>query len=77
MQKEEKELIEELEQLQKEEIEILQRVEEEEQERERLDREENRYWREYSHHRYDLMLAENDRESLECQQLYTQTQLER
>lgn len=65
----------ELQQLQAEEVEIQKRLEEEEKERDRLDREEERYWKEYSHHRRDLMIAESESRSLDCQHEYTQAQL--
>jgi len=56
---------------------VLQKLEEEEKEKARLDLEEDRYWREYSQHRRNLILAENNSRSLECQHQYTCAQLEK
>lgn len=74
---EEENLIKELRELEEEEKKAKDMLNEEEQEKERLDREEDRYWRDYSHHRRDLMLAEDESKSLECQYHYTQSQLDK
>ncbi|CAH0381992.1 unnamed protein product [Bemisia tabaci] len=46
-----------------------------EEEKERLDQEEQRYWREYSRQRSELMLTDDLHRSLECQLSYAQSQL--
>lgn len=57
---EEERMIRELEALRKEEIATKNAIVEQERERERLQSEEDRYWKEYSKHRRDLMLAEDE-----------------
>ncbi|XP_058792232.1 beclin-1-like protein [Phymastichus coffea] len=74
---EEARMILELEALRKEETATKVAIAEEEKEKERLQCEEERYWREYSRHRRDLMLAEDECRSLECQLAYAASQLER
>ncbi|KAL0269362.1 UNVERIFIED_CONTAM: hypothetical protein PYX00_007122 [Menopon gallinae] len=74
---EEEKLISELKELQEEERKAKELLHQEEQEKERLDKEQDKYWREYSHHKHDLMLAEDESKSLESQYLYTQYQLEK
>lgn len=72
---EEEKLVGELAELQEREKVIQEEITEQEKERERLDREEERYWREYMQHRWDLMQAEDEFRSLECQLHYTQAHL--
>uniref|UniRef100_A0A0C9RFW2 Atg6_1 protein n=1 Tax=Fopius arisanus TaxID=64838 RepID=A0A0C9RFW2_9HYME len=74
---EEERMIQELEALRKEETATRNAIAEQELERERLQSEEKRYWREYSRHRRDLILAEDECRSLECQLAYASSQLER
>ncbi|XP_034936313.1 beclin-1-like protein isoform X2 [Chelonus insularis] len=74
---EEERMIQELEALRKEEAATRNAIAEKESERERLQNEEERYWREYSKHRRDLILAEDECRSLECQLAYAASQLER
>ncbi|XP_043473752.1 beclin-1-like protein [Leptopilina heterotoma] len=74
---EENRIISELEALRNEETYTKSAIRQQEIERERLQSEEERYWREYSKHRRDLMLAEDECRSLECQLAYASAQLER
>ncbi|XP_029661304.1 beclin-1-like protein isoform X1 [Formica exsecta] len=74
---EEERMIRELEALRKEEIATKNAIVEQERERERLQSEEDRYWKEYSKHRRDLMLAEDECRSLDNQLAYAVSQLER
>lgn len=57
---EEERMILELEALRKEETATKAAIAEQEKEKERLQSEEERYWREYSRHRRDLILAEDE-----------------
>lgn len=57
---EEERMINELEALRKEEIATRNAIAQQERERERLQSEEERYWREYSKHKRDLILAEDE-----------------
>lgn len=57
---EEERMIQELEALRKEEAATRNAIAEQELERKRLQSEEQRYWREYSRHRRDLILAEDE-----------------
>lgn len=57
---EENRIISELEALRNEETYTKNAIRQQEIERERLQSEEERYWREYSKHRRDLMLAEDE-----------------
>ena len=52
-------------------------IEKEEAERQVLQEQENAYWREYTKHRRELMLTEDDKRSLECQISYAERQLEK
>lgn len=65
---EEERMIRELEALRKEEAATTNAIAQQAIERERLQSEEERYWREYSRHRRDLILAED-----ECRRYETQT----
>ena len=53
-------MISELEALRKEEIATRNAIAQQERERERLQSEEERYWKEYSKHKRDLILAEDE-----------------
>ena len=44
-------------------------------ERDKLEREEQRYWREYSKYKRELLMAEDDFRSLDCQVAQTYTLL--
>lgn len=57
---EEERMISELEALRKEEIATRNAIAQQERERERLQSEEERYWKEYSKHKRDLILAEDE-----------------
>lgn len=57
---EEDRMISELEALRKEEIATRNAIAEQEKERVRLQSEEERYWREYSRHKRDLMLGDDE-----------------
>ncbi|XP_043272723.1 beclin-1-like protein isoform X2 [Venturia canescens] len=74
---EEDRMIRELEALRKEEEATKNAINQQQTERERLKSEEERYWREYSRHRRDLIMAEDECRSLECQLAYAASQLER
>ncbi|KAL7286880.1 hypothetical protein TKK_0019011 [Trichogramma kaykai] len=74
---EEERMILELKALRKEEEATKSAITEQEKEKERLQSEEERYWREYSRHRRDLIFAEDECRSLECQLAYAASQLER
>ncbi|XP_014608383.1 beclin-1-like protein isoform X2 [Polistes fuscatus] len=74
---EEERMISELEALRKEESATRNAIAEQEKERVRLQSEEERYWREYSRHKRDLMLSDDECRSLECQLAYAASQLER
>ncbi|XP_067007749.1 beclin-1-like protein [Anabrus simplex] len=74
---EEQRLMEELATLQEKEKVVKEALAEQEREHERLDGEEERYWREYTRHRRDLMLTEDEFRSLECQLHYAQAQLDK
>ncbi|XP_015518319.1 beclin-1-like protein isoform X2 [Neodiprion pinetum] len=74
---EEERMIGELEALQREEAATRTAIAEQERERERLQGEEERYWKEYSRHRRDMMFAEDEFRSLENQVAYAASQLER
>lgn len=74
---EEKRLIEELDALQEEEKVTVEAIEEKDKERERLVQEENRYWAEYTKHKRDYMLTDEESKSIDLQLQYTQSQLEK
>ena len=46
-------------------------------EKSRLERDEERYWREYSKHKRDLLSAEDSYRSLDCRLRYTQAQIDK
>lgn len=64
-------MIQELEGLKKQEEEAKATVEKQQVARVQLEREEEKYWREYTKHRRDLLLSDDEAKSLECQLLYT------
>jgi len=68
---EEQQLIQELENLKKQEEEAKGAVEKQQTVRAQLEKEEEKYWREYTKHRRDLLLSDDEARSLECQLLYT------
>uniref|UniRef100_A0A0K8TRH3 Putative beclin-like protein n=1 Tax=Tabanus bromius TaxID=304241 RepID=A0A0K8TRH3_TABBR len=74
---EEKRLIDELTKLKREETAVATEIKYQEEEKLRLDAEGERYWREYTKHRRDLMITEEEFRSLECQIAYAQSQLEK
>lgn len=49
-----------MEALKLEEMQQLQEIAEKEKEKERLEQEENHYWREYTKHRHELMTTEDE-----------------
>lgn len=57
---EEKRLLSELEALKQEEVDTLKAIEKEEEEAERLGKEEDRYWQEYTRHRRDFMQTDDE-----------------
>jgi len=77
LKQEEERLLEELNCLQVEEEATEKALKEQEAVRDRLEREEERYWKEYSKHRHEFILIEDEFKSLECQLSYTQAQLEK
>ncbi|KAJ9589322.1 hypothetical protein L9F63_017481, partial [Diploptera punctata] len=74
---EEQRLLQELATLQESEQTVKKAIAEQEAEQCRLDGEENRYWREYTRHRLDLLVTDDDSRSLECQLQYAKAQLDR
>jgi len=46
-------------------------------ERAKLEKEEQKYWKEYSRHKRQLLIAEDDFRTLDCQQKYAQAQIEK
>jgi len=74
---EEKKLLSDLESLNKEEKAIKETIKEQEEEKKRLKNEDEKYWREYTKHRKELISAEDEYRSLECQLTYSKSQLEK
>uniref|UniRef100_A0A1Y1KUR5 Atg6 BARA domain-containing protein n=1 Tax=Photinus pyralis TaxID=7054 RepID=A0A1Y1KUR5_PHOPY len=74
---EEKRLLDELERMKEEESAIVLAIEEQERISQRLTQDEERYWRQYTSHRRDLMATDDEYRSVECQLEYTQSQLEK
>ncbi|GLV42255.1 Autophagy-related 6 [Carabus blaptoides fortunei] len=74
---EEQRIVIELTALQSEEKSTLEAIKENEREYERLCNEEHRYWKEYTKHRRELMLTDDEHKSLECQLAHTQAHLEK
>lgn len=73
----EQKLLAELSALKDEENALNQSIEQEEKEKRELQEQEACYWREYTKHRRELMLTEDDKRSLECQIAYAEQQLEK
>lgn len=74
---EEKKLLSDLESLNKEENQIKDTIAVQEDEKKRLKNEDEKYWREYTKHRKELISAEDEYRSLECQLHYSKSQLEK
>ncbi|XP_026478382.1 beclin-1-like protein [Ctenocephalides felis] len=74
---EESRLLSEMEALKLEEMQQLQEIAEKEKEKERLEQEENHYWREYTKHRHELMTTEDEYKSIDCQLAYAQSRLDK
>lgn len=74
---EEERLLQELSELSREEDAIKLAVKEQEVEKQRLGNEEEKYWREYTKHRRDVITTEDEFRSLECQLSYAQLQLDK
>lgn len=74
---EEEKLLQELATMKKDEITIKNTIKAQEEEKGRLKNEEEKYWREYTKHRRDLIAAEDEYRSLECQISYANSQLEK
>lgn len=72
---EEERLLLELSSLSREKDAVKSAIKTQENDKERLEQEEEKYWREYTKHRRDLMTTEDEYRSLECQLLYAQIQL--
>ncbi|KAJ8873803.1 hypothetical protein PR048_024638 [Dryococelus australis] len=77
LQAEEARLMRELASLKEQEEATEKAIAEQEREKERLDSEQEKYWREYTQHRWELTLTEDESKSLECQLHYTQAQLDK
>ncbi|XP_034113763.1 beclin-1-like protein [Drosophila sulfurigaster albostrigata] len=73
----EQKLLEELATLKKQEQGLNEEIEQEEIEKQKLHEQEESYWREYTKHRRELMLTEDDKRSLECQIAYSKQQLDK
>lgn len=74
---EETKLLSDLEMLKKEEKSIKETISLQEDEKKRLKNEDEKYWREYTKHRKELISAEDEYRSLECQLNYSKSQLEK
>merc|ERR1719412_158265 len=74
---EEQELVQELETLKLENEKIDSELEVQTQGKERLEEQEEQYWRQYSLHKQQLLLAEDEYRSLDCQLRYNQSQLDK
>ncbi|XP_055637395.1 beclin-1-like protein [Toxorhynchites rutilus septentrionalis] len=77
LKREEERLLQELGELTREEDAIKLVVKEQEAEKQRLENEEEKYWREYTKHRRDVITMEDEFRSLECQMSYAQAQLDK
>ncbi|KAH8388203.1 hypothetical protein KR093_000300 [Drosophila rubida] len=73
----EQQLLAELATLKNEEQVLNEAIEQEEIEKQKLHEQEESYWREYTKHRRELMLTEDDKRSLECQIAYSKQQLDK
>lgn len=74
---EEHRLLDELEALKQEEEETLKLIEKNDVEAQRLAKEEDRYWKEYTRHRRDFMQTDDESRSLENQLTYSKNQLDK
>lgn len=74
---EEQRLLVDLKNLKRDEGEIKETIKQQEEEKARLASEEEKYWREYTKHRRELITAEDEHRSLECQLSYAKSQLEK
>jgi len=77
LQVEEGELVQELEQLKAENATIDSDLEKQTLAREQLEQQEEQYWRQYSQHKQQLLLAEDEYRSLDCQLRHSQSQLDK
>ncbi|XP_068156674.1 beclin-1-like protein [Drosophila tropicalis] len=77
LKKSEQQLLAELAQLKQEEHQLNTAIEQEEIEKQKLHDQEESYWREYTKHRRELMLTEDDKRSLESQIVYSKQQLDK
>ncbi|CAO1430628.1 unnamed protein product [Diamesa tonsa] len=75
--KEEGKLLSDLEALKLEEQTIKDTIVTQEKEKKRLKNEDEKYWREYTKHRRELIGAEDEYRSLECQLAYSKSQLDK
>lgn len=74
---EEDRLLKELSSIKREEDAVKAAIKVQEEEKYRLESEEEKYWREYTKHRRDLMATEDEFRSVECQLAYAQSQLDK
>lgn len=74
---EEKRLLDELSKLKREEESVKSSIKVQQEEKERLNIDEEKYRKEYSKYRRELMLSEDEYRSLECQIAYANSQLEK
>ncbi|CAG9860021.1 unnamed protein product [Phyllotreta striolata] len=74
---EEVRLLDELKALENEEEETQKSIEEQEQIAEKISEEENRYWKEYTRHKRDFLVLEEEGRSLECQLNHVNVQLDK
>jgi len=74
---EEQELMQELETLKEENENIDNELEMQNRARESLEEQEEQYWKQYSLHKQQLLLAEDEYRSLDCQLRYNQSQLDK
>lgn len=72
----EERLLEELAALKRESEALRTAIKGQEEETVRLRSEDQKYWREYTKHRRDLMLADDEKKSLDCQIMYAQYHLD-
>ncbi|SPP82731.1 beclin-1-like protein [Drosophila guanche] len=77
LKKSEQQLLSELGKLKEEEQSLNDAIAQEELEKEKLHDQEESYWREYTKHRRELMLTEDDKRSLESQISYSKQQLDK
>ncbi|XP_050504231.1 beclin-1-like protein [Diabrotica virgifera virgifera] len=74
---EEVRLLDELSALEHEEEETKKAIQEQEAIAQKITQEEDRYWKEYTRHRRDFLVLEEEAKSLECQLNYTSNQLDK